>query len=82
MEKSLHEKTKRKIFLALILWLITGWWIGGHRLYLKEDLWWLYLLLFVVSIAGMGLGPGSFTLIALIIFWLYDGFRLTKALLR
>ena len=69
---------KRNKTVALLLWLTLGWLIGAHRIYLKEEGWWLYPLMWFLTFFGIYLGPGAFVFAILIAFWIYDGIKIIK----
>lgn len=64
--------------IAYLLWFFTGWWIGGHRIYLKEEGWWLYPLMWFLTFFGLYLGAGIFSFTFLVGLWLYDGLQIPK----
>jgi hypothetical protein len=68
----------RDLKIAYLLWLLTGWWIGGHRIYLKQEGWWLYPLLWFLTYAGLWLGPGAFAFLFLIALWIYDAIKIPQ----
>ena len=74
----MEKNCKRYLKVAYLLWLTTGWWIGGHRLYLKEEGWWLYPLLWFLTFFGLYLGPGAFTFLLLLLLWLYDSYKIPR----
>jgi len=74
------EKIKTQqlsVLLAYLLWWFLGI-FGMHRLYTKQNYWWIYLVLGFVGIITTFIFIGYLILIALFILWIIDGFRLNN----
>ena len=72
------EKAKTQqlnVVLAYLLWWFVGI-FGIHRLYTKQKLWWLYIVVGSIGIITTLIFIGYFILIGLFILWVIDGFKL------
>lgn len=72
------EKAKVQQFnvvLAYLLWWFVGF-LGAHRLYTKQDRWWIYILLGSIGILTIFILIGYFIFIGLFILWVIDGIKL------
>jgi hypothetical protein len=72
------EKAKTQqlnVVLAYFLWWFVGI-FGMHRLYTRQKLWWVYIVLGIVGIITTFILIGYLILIGLFILWLIDGFKL------
>jgi len=68
----------KSVKVAYLLWLTLGWLVGAHRIYLNQEGWWIYPLLWFLSFFGLYLGPGAFTFLLLLGFWIYDGIKIRE----
>jgi len=69
---------QRNIKIAYLLWLLCGLFLGCHRLYLREEGFWLYPLFWFLSFFGLYLGPGFFVFLLAVGFWIYDAFKIPQ----
>jgi TM2 domain-containing membrane protein YozV len=72
------EKAKVQQFnvvLAYLLWWFLGF-LGAHRLYTKQDRWWIYIVLGAIGIITIFILIGYFIFLGLCILWIIDGFKL------
>ncbi len=69
---------KKSLKVAYLLWLFLGWSFGVHRIYLNQEGWWIYPLLWFLTFFGIYLGPGAFTFLLLLGFWIYDAFKIPE----
>ena len=72
------EKAKVQQFnvvLAYLLWWFLGF-LGAHRLYTKQDRWWIYIVLGAIGIITIFILIGYLIFVGLFVLWIIDGFKL------
>jgi TM2 domain-containing membrane protein YozV len=69
---------KKSLKVAYLLWFVLGWAFGVHRIYLNQEGWWIYPLLWFLTFFGIYLGPGALTFLLLLGFWIYDAFKIPE----